>query len=102
MGLYIMKSNESELLSMNFETILNGITEYPKRILMSDDGRAEPLYQSLRRIRREMPGSLEYLLERIEKDFKESFEVAGGQGNKLLSTQESPEHKLVGDEEAKE
>ena len=78
MGLFILKDHESELLQMNFEQILNFITEKPKTMLTEknvDYKKEELIYHLLKKSSKGMH-DLTYLLQRLEQEFKDSQEAA--------------------------
>lgn len=78
MGLYVLKENESDLLQMNFEQILNFITEKPKFMLsemVTPGDNNIILYQELKRSLKSNT-NLSFILSRLEKEFKDSLEAA--------------------------
>lgn len=78
MGLYVLKQNESDLLKMNFEQILNFITEKPKQLLseyVTPGENDQILYAELHNAFSDQV-EFEYILERLENEFKNSLEAA--------------------------
>lgn len=81
MALYLMKENEQDLLQMNFEQILNFVSEKPKHILaeymMTPDSSLH-MHTQLRRVTYEM-NDLSFTLERLEKEFRDSLDASNHQ-----------------------
>lgn len=68
MGLYVLKENDQELGRMNFEQILNFITEKPKNLLseyVTPDKNGPVLYQELKISLSGTP-NLDFILGRLE------------------------------------
>lgn len=78
MGLYVMKEHEKELLAMNFEQILNFITEKPKLILSEccNQVTGENLIYSLLKKSSKGKPDLSFLLQRLEQEFNNSLAAA--------------------------
>ncbi|CDW76802.1 tbc domain-containing protein [Stylonychia lemnae] len=91
MGLSVLKNNQADLCRMNFEQILNFITEKPKTILsehISLDDQRPILYQELKTCLKDTP-KLDFILTKLEREFKDSLEAANlpKQGNFGFSPQ---------------
>ncbi len=75
MALYFLKDNESDLLQMNFEQILNFVSETPKQILsgkgVTPNGEDQPaiIYKKIKLASQNMT-HLSYTLEKLETEFK--------------------------------
>ncbi len=86
-GIWILKENESELLEMNFEHILNFITEKPKQMLscQTEEETREleqnnRIYYRLRDLHKDMLDQ-KYMLNRLEREFKESLDAASNKSS---------------------
>jgi hypothetical protein len=78
MSLFIMKVHEQDLLQMNFEQILNFISEKPKVLLsetIETPGGEESMYMQIKRATKDMQ-FIEFTLERLEKEFRDSHEAS--------------------------
>ena len=76
MGLFVLKQHENELLQMSFEQILNFITEKPKLLLSEEAtaGQGMSMYWQLKK--GAMVAHLDYVVDRLEQEFKNSLEDA--------------------------
>lgn len=94
MALYVLKENEPELLQMNFEQILNFITETPKQLLSGKSlvamggtpgGSGTPapnelLHSTLKKSTQGMQ-HIRFTLERLETEFMTSFDISNHQAH---------------------
>jgi len=82
MGLYILKESEHEILGMNFEQILNYITEKPKYVFSigaAEEEKVETdshIYWKLKEAAKGFKGDQRFIMERLEQEFKDSLETA--------------------------
>jgi ecotropic viral integration site 5 protein len=82
MALYLMRENEQDLLSMNFEQILNFVTEKPKHLLSEhmmtpQFDLQETMHSELKRATKDIR-HLQFTLQRLEKEFRDSLEASKG------------------------
>ena len=87
MALYFLKIHEQDLLQMNFEQILNFVSETPKLMLASNKNSLTPngnedltevLHTLIKRATKSM-SHISYTLDKLEIEFKLSHEAANHQ-----------------------
>ena len=79
MSLYLMKSNEEELLTMSFEHILNFIAERPKQLLSERDHTPEEsMHKQIKGATKDMK-YISFTIARLEKEFRDSHEASNHQ-----------------------
>ena len=87
MALYFLKMHEQDLLQMNFEQILNFVSETPKLMLASNkhsltptdnEDLTEVLHSLIKKATKNM-SHISYTLDKLEIEFKQSHEAANHQ-----------------------